>query len=173
MHLFLTGEKGVGKSTLVASLCDAWGRPAGGFRTVRARNVLPERTSVHLLNVRSGEKPGRENLLFLPHRSTPEGTAAGFDRLGTAALEPDPDVRLILMDELGPNEGAAERFQRAVFRTLDGSVPVLGVLQQADSGFLGAIAARPDVRVVTVTAENRNRLARELPGLGKELFSHG
>ena len=49
-----------------------------------------------------------------------------------------------------------------MFRTLDGSTPILGVLQQAQSQFLDRIARHPRVTVLTVTEENRNTLAAEL-----------
>ena len=45
---------------------------------------------------------------------------------------------------------------------LDGDMPVLGVLQKADTAFLRAVASHPRVRVVTVTEENRDRLRQEL-----------
>ena len=52
----------------------------------------------------------------------------------------------------------------AVLAALDGDKPVYGVLQQADSEFLGRVAAHPRVRVVTVTEENRDRLRQQLCG---------
>ena len=54
--------------------------------------------------------------------------------------------------------------QKAVLAALDGDKPVYGVLQQADSEFLGRVAAHPRVRVVTVTEENRDRLRQQLCG---------
>ena len=53
-------------------------------------------------------------------------------------------------------------FCGAVLAALDGDMPVLGVLQKADTAFLRAVAAHPRVRVVTVTEENRDRLRQEL-----------
>ena len=88
-HLFFTGRKGVGKSTLVRAAIE--GKRVGGFFTKRVEGLL-ERPSVHLL------------------------------------------------------------------RALDGDVPVVGVLQQAESAFLRQAAAHPNVRVITVTEENRDAL---------------
>ena len=86
------------------------------------------------------------------------------DRLGPAALADAADCDVIVMDELGPSEAAALEFQKAVLAALDGDKPVYGVLQQADSEFLGRVAAHPRVRVVTVTEENRDRLRQQLCG---------
>ena len=84
-HLFLTGEKGVGKSTLLQKLLA--GRRAYGFRTVKEAEVYPGRTSLHLLRLDRQEGPTKENFLcFCP--PVPDGTTAeAFDRLGCGALE--------------------------------------------------------------------------------------
>ena len=66
------------------------------------------------------------------------------------------------MDELGPHEAQAVRFQAAVFRALEGGIPILGVLQQADSDFLRRIACHPRVTVLTVTEDNRDSLGAAL-----------
>mgnify|MGYP002764616018 CR=1 FL=1 len=135
-HLFLTGRKGVGKSTLLRAMLE--GKRLGGFFTVRATGIL-ERPSIHLLHAAAEERPAPENLVcFCGERRT--------DRF----------------DALGPAEAAAERFQTAVLAALDSHVPVCGVLQQADSAFLRRVAAHPRVRVLTVTEENRNSLRKEL-----------
>lgn len=49
-----------------------------------------------------------------------------------------------------------------MFRALDGDIPILGVLQQAESEFLHRIARHPQVTVLTVTEENRDALLPEL-----------
>ena len=161
-HLFLTGEKQVGKSTLLQKLllknevC-----PIGGFHTVRAAGVFPGRTSVHLLSSATGEQPSAENLLFFCDLPEDADTARRFDRLGIAALA--LPARRIVMDELGPKEKNARLFQQRVLELLDGGTPILGVLQKCDAPFLQTVARHPRVQVITVTMENRDRLAEELP----------
>ena len=152
-HLFLTGEKGVGKSTLVRYLLQ--GHSPCGFRTVRVEGVL-ERPSVHLLPAVGGT-PAAENLLFYCGKYDP----ARFETLGVDALA-DRSGDVLLMDELGPGESGAERFCAAVLSALDGELPVLGVLQKAETPFLRAVALHPRVRVVTVTPENRDALRETL-----------
>lgn len=152
-HLFLTGEKGVGKSTLIDYLLA--GRTPCGFRTCRVEGVL-SRPSVHLLTVPDAT-PAADNLLFYCGAYSPER----FDTLGVAALE-NRSGDVLLMDELGPAEAGAEKFTAAVLAALDGELPVLGVLQQADTPLLRAVARHPRVRLVTVTPQNRNVLRATL-----------
>lgn len=156
-HLFLTGSKHIGKSTVIDKMLAMRPCTTGGFRTVRTDTVFPPRFSVHML--RPGERPAADNLLFIC-RAPSEDTVARFDALGCAAL--CAPARLLLMDELGPTEAEAFAFQRAVLAALEGNIPVLGVLQQADSPFLQRIAARDDVTVAEVTRENRDRLPQLL-----------
>lgn len=158
-HLFLTGEKQIGKSTVIDKMLALRPCTTGGFRTVRTDAVFPPRFSVHLL--RPGERPTADNLLFLCRQMSAD-TLARFDALGCAALAQSGNARLLLMDELGPAEAEALAFQRAVLAALDGPTPVLGVLQQADSPFLRRIAGREDVAVVEVRRENRDRLPQLL-----------
>lgn len=152
-HLLLTGQKGAGKSTLIRGLLAEETGRLGGFFTVRHEG------GVYLLPAAKERTFTPESLLF---RCGHGGDPARFDDLGCAALADTAGCRLLVMDELGPHEEAALRFQAAVFRTLDGSTPILGVLQQAQSQFLDRIARHPRVTVLTVTEENRNTLAAEL-----------
>ena len=152
-HLFLTGPKGVGKSTLIRDFLDRETGRLGGFFTVKQQG------SVYLLRAGTGEAPDAENLLF---RCGCGGDPGRFDALGCAALADTEGRSLLVMDELGPHEAQAVRFQAAVFRALEGKIPILGVLQQADSDFLRRIAGHPQVTVLTVTEDNRGRLAAEL-----------
>ena len=152
-HLFLTGPKGVGKSTLLRDFLARETGRLGGFFTVKHRG------SVYLLRAGTGEAPDAENFLF---RCGCGGDPGRFDALGCAALTDTEGCSLLVMDELGPHEAQAVRFQAAVFRALEGEIPILGVLQQADSDFLRRVACHPQVTVLTVTEENRDSLGAEL-----------
>ncbi len=150
-HLFFTGRKGVGKSTLVRVAID--GKRVGGFFTKRVEGLL-ERPSVHLLRAGAADVPSAENLLFCCGGADMQQ----FDKLGCGALADTAGCDVLVMDELGPHEEQAAAFRQAVLRALDGDVPIIGVLQQAESAFLRQVAAHPNVRVITVTEENRDAL---------------
>lgn len=158
-HLFLTGHKQVGKSTVLRRLLEGRDAAIGGFRTVRIR--LEDGASIHM--VRPGETEYTdENRIFSRRKGVLQIDPEDFDRIGCGLLAEAGNYDLVLMDELGPAEGDSARFRQAVLDTLDGEVPVYGVLQAADSEFLADISAREDVQVVTVTEENRDDLPRIL-----------
>lgn len=159
-HLFLTGCKRIGKSTVLQRLLEGRDMELGGFLTRRVPG--PAGASVYML------RPGRpaeytpENCLFL---RTPDWKLVDygkFNSLGVQILRQSRGSDLILMDELGPGESGASAFCRAVRECLDGEKPVYGVLQQAQSQFLDEIKTRSDVCVITVTEDNRENLPRIL-----------
>ena len=85
--------------------------------TLRVEGVF-DRPSIHLLRAASAERPAPENLVCFCGEQRPER----FDLLGVAALADTADCQVIVMDELGPAEAAAQHFQAAVLAAL---VPLL------------------------------------------------
>lgn len=65
--------------------------------------------------------------------STGADVARRFHLLGCAALDAKNDIGLLVMDELGLHEENVSEFYQAVRSALEGDVPILGVLQEADS----------------------------------------
>ena len=163
-HIFLTGEKQVGKSTLWRKVLAQSGIAPGGFQTMEYLvNGCFRGYRLHGLG-RVPEQLGNDVpvSVFL-RRKLHLPVTGSFDIFGTAllslALE---DGGFILMDELGIFERDAGDFRQAVADCLNGRCHVLGVLQKADDPFLEAILNRPDVLVFTVTKENRDELVEPL-----------
>ena len=167
-HLFLTGEIQVGKSTILRHLLekmDLSPEQVGGFQSEVI--ILPDgRNSVHLFSPAGQDELNEENCImirqpWLPEKSKekrgfPEIFPDVFEKRGVELLQVNESHRLILMDELGFAEREAPHFRGKVLETLDGSVPVLGVLKKKPYDFLDQVAGHPDVIVITVTEENRN-----------------
>ena len=159
-HLFLTGARQVGKSTLLRQLIEEEGLVCAGFETqafclngerrgftLHGRVDLPPYENDCVCCVRVGE---RRSVPVLP---VFEENGVTILRRSLESAEP-----FLLMDELGRLERQADGFIRQVFACLDSSKRVLGVLQQCAAPHIQAIAAREDVQVVTVTPENRDAL---------------
>lgn len=153
-HIFLTGRKQVGKSTLIKKVLSHTGGRIGGFFTVRTDAFLPGAYSVHLFCPGDAFVPTAENLLFVCGKAD-ETVSERFDRLGCTALSECEGCSLIIMDELGPHEARASFFRQAVLKLLDGDIPVIGVLQAPAEDFWPDITAHPHVRVLEITEENR------------------
>lgn len=163
-HLFLTGEKQVGKSTLLRrliaenSLCccgfETQALYLGGERkgfTLHGLVDMPPYENDCIVSARIGEK-----------RSVP--VLPVFNENGAAILKGSIAAQqpFILMDELGKLELDADDFIAQVFACLDSGKHVIGVLQKCSAPHVQAIMARSDVTVITVTRENRDTLFEQL-----------
>ena len=163
-HLFLTGERRVGKSTILRRVIERRGLRCSGFET-RPLMIGGERRG-YLLHVRVPKPADRNDtvacLRVTQQRMVP--VLPVFEENGAAILRasliaPEP---FILMDELGRLERDAAEFCTQVLACLDSEKRVIGVLQQCDAPLIDAIRARDDVQVLTVTEENRDAICAML-----------
>jgi nucleoside-triphosphatase len=168
------GARGVGKSTVIRGLTDrlaARGVEIGGFKTVAGPVSPLGRDAVYLLpyRERADDPAALSEACIVATRDRRamryESYAAVFDARGAELLRRAPRCGLIVMDELGFMEAEAHVFQEAVLSLLDGETPVLGVVKPPDApakvAFLEAVRGRRNMRLFTLTRENRE----EMPGL--------
>jgi|GEM_PF-219903 len=158
-HIFLTGPKRIGKSTVLDRVISELDDVVG-FQTLPYEiNGKQRGFYLHsLTDVEDAENdcPVVVRLAKGKMTAVPET----FRVLGTAiaeAMSKTPE-KIALMDELGKAERDVPEFQRAIFRVLDTRIMVIGVLQANTGAFTEAVAARPDVKVIEVTEENRDGL---------------
>ena len=167
--IFLTGEVQTGKSTVIQKvLLLLPSLVYGGFRTVSAAPI----TKGAMLDVFI-EKAWEETThdadhlvgsrlrkgLFIPHPEV-------FDAAGVEILASKPaGAALILMDELGTMENDSKLFQKAVMDTLDGPLPVIGVIKPKHTDFLDMIRTHPRSTIFEVTEENRDILPSRIAEL--------
>lgn len=158
-HLFLTGSKQIGKSTLIRHALSGTGVAYTGFET-RPLIIGGVRRGFSMHGF--AELPVFENDVLISARigqrlsvGIPEAFEGPCVRMLEAALA--SPVSLLLMDEIGKLESRSPAFAAAVLRALDRK-NTIGVLQQTDSELLASVRARKDVRVLTVTEKNRDAL---------------
>jgi nucleoside-triphosphatase len=164
MHIFLTGEKKVGKTTLIKEFLSRTGATADGFVTYWEPLGDRER---RLYLARHGADPeSDERYLVAPDDGDglkfTENTIATFDIHGSNILAASGKREYIIMDELGFLETKSPVFRQAVMRCISGGVPILGVLKSSRTEFLDAIRAHPKVIVREVTAKNRDGILQWL-----------
>jgi nucleoside-triphosphatase len=145
-NLLLTGPPGCGKTTCVR-------RPAERLSDLRLGGL-------YTAEIRAG------------------GSRLGFEAVGLSAGRhavlaplvvtelgrPAGEVDLFVVDEVGKMELFCRAFVDAVPRLLDGSTPVVATVAMKGGELIAAVKARPDVRLVEVTTENRDSLPGELEG---------
>ncbi|MDO4483297.1 MAG: nucleoside-triphosphatase [Clostridia bacterium] len=163
-HLFLTGRKQVGKSTLLNKVMEACGLDVTGFRTcpiyigeakrgysMHAFCDVPDWMNDFIICARVGE----QRIVAVPD---------AFDRNGTALLQAcrRENKRWFLMDEIGKAENKSPAYCHEILDILDSDIHVLGILQDCRSELVAQIKAREDVWLITVDEENRDTLLPDI-----------
>jgi nucleoside-triphosphatase len=166
VHIFLTGDIQVGKSTVINRYIVRKKPRIGGFRTVIGKHYADGGVDYHIIRADGADTFRKDNLVF--HRGVPHSesglTVYGdiFDSAGSALLSDASDYDLIIMDELGPKEEGALIFQNSVQSCLAGDIPVLGVVMKRQSVFLDKVRSSPSVTILEVTRENREDILQRL-----------
>ena len=163
----VTGRPRVGKSTVLERSVDrlkSHGLRPGGVRAPERRQE-GERVGFTLEDVMTGES------VVMAHVERSDGPAVGkyrvdvgaVDRLSREAFDRAFDTAdLFVVDEIAPMEGHSGAFVEAVMRALDSSRPLLGAVHRSTTGFAGAVKARGDTEVTTITRDNRDALPERL-----------
>lgn len=158
MHVFLTGERGIGKSQIIQNAVSLLSRTPYGFLT-RFRSDGECASSLHMISPSYKGPLTEENriafrrgegMVLLPER---------FEILSTHLLQ-DASLHhkgIILMDECGHLEAKALHFHQEIMRILDGEIPVLGALR-LNQPWHDCIKNHPRVKVLYVNEENREVL---------------
>jgi nucleoside-triphosphatase len=160
-RLAITGPPGVGKSTLVQKCAKASRHKVGGV-LARDKRVKDRRVGFELLDLGSGA-------MGMLADETGDGPQLGkyrvrlddLDRIGARAIEEALQSDLIVVDEVGPMELSSKRFVAAVEKAIASDKPMLVVLHQWSQHPL-AKKIRKTFRVITLSQENRDRIADEI-----------
>jgi len=164
MHIFLTGERQVGKTTIIRDFLAKTGLTADGLMTFwETGDDIGGR--LYISPFSSGLPPEEKYLIVdrdKRNRGLPEEVARVFDVHGCEILAASGKRDVLVMDELGFFESKATGFHECVMRFLSGDVPVLGVVKPMQTEFLDGIRSHPNVEVWEVTVENRSAVLERL-----------
>ena len=159
--LLLTGPPACGKTTVICHLIDRLADlRLAGFYTQELREH-GQRVGFEAVGL-SGARVILAHVGFKSkHRVSKYGVEPErLEELFQIELERPADAWIV--DEIGKMELFCSSFVEAVPRLLDGLVPVVVTVALKGQGLIAAVKARPDVRLIQVTNDNRDGLPEEL-----------
>lgn len=155
-NFFVTGAKGVGKSTLLQQVVKELqiGHLLYGFQTLPYYNGN-ERKGFYMHSL----QPIANNDLPISIQDTSyscETILETFETLGVEILNQclREEVNYVFLDEIGVLESKAELFKMHIENCLKSPKCVIGVLKEKDHPFIQDIIKRDDTRVYKLTKDN-------------------
>lgn len=163
MRLFLTGNPGVGKTTLVRAIVERLEEvTCAGFYTEEKRQ-RGQRIGFRVITL-----DGQEGSLASLGREKPtvgkysirvdEFEKLVLPELDTAVTAAD----LYVIDEIGKMELLSRHFRNRIIELLAQPTNLLATIAKRGRGFIEQIKGRTDVEIIEVTRNNRDELTNEL-----------
>ena len=161
--VLLTGRPGCGKTTLVKRVVKNLSQRAAGFYTEEIRDggirvgfrlvtLAGDEGVLAHIDFKTSERVGKYGLDL----SALEAVGVNAIREAVRAQRP------IAIDEIGPMEIRSLVFREAVNDALDSELPVLATIFSRPLPFTEGIKSRPDVVLIEISLNNRDRLVSQL-----------
>lgn len=160
-NILITGNPGVGKTTLIQNIISKFNIPAGGFYTAEVRDENGKRWGFKIISLDGREDVLASVELISQRRVSKYGVdIAAVDRIGVTAIR-DALSRddIVVIDEIGRMELTSEQFRDVVMEALDSPKPVLGTIAIRDTNLARRIKKREDTRVIKLTRANFPEIA--------------
>jgi nucleoside-triphosphatase len=155
----ITGKPGVGKTTLVQKIIERMRSVnMAGFLTAEIRD-RKSRLGFELQGLNGERRILAHVEIDSRHRVGRYGVdTRGFEEFLSALDLLNPDVELIVIDEIGKMELFSGRFQNLVRAAMNSDKQVLASISLKENEFIRGIKQRLDTHLLEVTHNNRNRL---------------
>jgi nucleoside-triphosphatase len=163
MRLFLTGNPGVGKTTLIRAITERLEDvTCAGFYTEEKRH-RGKRTGFKVVTLDGREETlaslgGRKPTVSKYSIHVEEFEKLVLPELDTAISPAD----LYVIDEIGKMELLSRHFRRRIIELLAQPTNLLATIAKRGRGFIEQIKDRTDVELIEVTRNNRDELPEKL-----------
>lgn len=162
--ILLTGQPGIGKTTIIVRLASLLGESAAGFYTAELREK-GKRVGFKVVTL-----GGKEETLSHVDLSSPykvgkygvnlTGLAQAFEEIGNALEQ--QQRRCLLIDEIGRMELLVPGFKELILRVFESPFPLVATVPVKPLPVTDPLKKRPDVTLFQVTASNREELPAQI-----------
>jgi len=175
--ILLTGQPGIGKTTIIKRLAELAGSRAGGFYTQEIREhgqrkgfeIVTFEGEKDYLALKSPQKPFTNGVAFKSYRINLDG----INNIAVPSLLKARDKgKLVIADEIGPMEVCSTTFCETIMQLLDDeAVTMIGTIVRRPYRFADDVKRHPRVKLIEVTFKNRDGMAEEVWGeVGINIF---
>jgi nucleoside-triphosphatase len=170
MKILITGEPGIGKTTLIKKVSDKLDKYCiKGFYTLEIRECGKrkgfdlkgfnnETAILSHINIQTAFKVGKYGVDIL-----------AFELFLDSIDFFSPKTELIIIDEIGKMECFSSRFVDLIHNIFRGDRPVIATVALKGSGIISEIKKQPDIRIIKISKKNRNQIPKELLQLVKNI----
>ncbi|MEW6572348.1 MAG: NTPase [Bacillota bacterium] len=162
--ILLTGQPGIGKTTVIVRLASLLGESAAGFYTAELREK-GKRVGFKVVTL-----GGREETLSHVDLSSPykvgkygvnlTGLAPAFAEIENALEQ--QQRRCLLIDEIGRMELLVPGFHELILRVFESPLPLVATVPLKPLPFTDALKRKLDVTLFQVTVSNREELPAQI-----------
>jgi nucleoside-triphosphatase len=168
--ILITGQPGIGKTTLIKRLAEKAGEQAGGFYTQEIREggirkgfeivtFDGERT---YLSLKSPQRAFDREIVFKSYRINLDG----IEKVAVPALlKARAEGKIVIVDEIGPMEIFSRIFCDTIRQLLDDeNVTMIGTIIKRPYQFADEVKRHLRIQIVEITYKNRDGMAAEIWG---------
>ncbi|MGH7902335.1 MAG: NTPase [Thermodesulfobacteriota bacterium] len=156
-NLLVTGIPGIGKTTLIKKLSQKLRsfEPAGFYtEEIKERN---ERKGFKLISLNGSEGILSHVDLVSKYRvSRYNIDIKGFEDFLDSIRFFNPEVRIIIIDEIGKMECLSNKFVKIIGEVLESEKIVISTISMTGGPIIDGIKKRRDVRIYTISKVNRD-----------------
>jgi len=166
LRVVLTGNPGVGKTTVVRNVIRSLPRIAGGFYTeeirekgrrvgFRIRTLDGEEGILAHISLKGQHKVGRYCV-----------NVGDLEKVGVSALRRAMEREgIVVVDEIAAMELCSSRFEETVRELFQRGQPVLAVVQRRRKDFMEWISNQERTKIINVTEQDRDALPLQITRL--------
>ena len=162
MNIIVCGFSGSGKTTAIKRILAGAPETVYGFWTEKlAEDPLTGIAPVYIHECGEPLSFAEDHQIGACKDCSAEKRPAVFDGVGVALLHDIPEGSLVLLDEIGVMEDAAQAFKKRIFELLDGNYRVIAAVRDRSTPLLDAVRGHEKSVNVSATKANTPEFVQE------------
>jgi len=166
-NILITGNPGVGKTTLIKSIIAKLNISAGGFYTSEIRDNEGKRWGFKIISLDGQEEVMASVETISRHKVSKYGVNPEVvDLMGVTAIKNAlSNSQIVVIDEIGRMELTSKSFRDIIMACLDSKKLVLGTIAMKENNTSKKIKERQDTRIIKLTRDNFHEVEKHIERL--------